>query len=469
MAQRCRFINLLLLLTLFAHLAGCARSVATIGTAHRAFATGDLDAASLALEEIANESPQMKDTASLDMAIVELAAGKTSAAERRLRALRDHFDTVPKTKPIHELASVATDENARPFYPAGYEEVMLRTMLAFCSLAGDQVDAESYTLQAITRQTELARQADQQGLNGTNLYQPIAIAPYLRGVLREATHHDYDDASRYYQLVSSVRPEFSAAANDIIRSQNGTHSQHGNGVLYVISCVGRGPVLRETVAPTTTAALAIASSVLNTATNQKSKESSPSTSRADGTTADAIDEEVPALPNIASVKVPEVFIPASPIARLGIAVNGKIAGTTETVTDIGELAIRQNTAEMPWTIARAIVRRVAKETTVASITDAIGLEGTAGSMFHFATASAWSGLEKADLRCWGLLPREIQVLRTELPAGDHEIHVLPLNSASDTISTGKRVTVSINNGRNHYLIVMAPTERMHLIQQTTKN
>ena len=89
-------------------------------------------------------------------------------------------------------------------------------------------------------------------------------------------------------------------------------------------------------------------------------------------------------------------------------------------------------------------------------------------MFH-CDRICMSGLEKADLRCWGLLPREIQVLRTELPAGDHEVHVLPLNSASDTISSGKRVTVSINNGRNHYLIVTAPTERMHLIQQTTKN
>ena len=105
-----------------------------------------MDAASLALKEIANESPQMKDTASLDTAIVELAAGKTSAAERRLRALRDHFDTAPKIASSMNFASSRpADENARPFYPAGYEEVMLRTMLAFCSLAGDQVDAESYT------------------------------------------------------------------------------------------------------------------------------------------------------------------------------------------------------------------------------------------------------------------------------------------------------------------------------------
>ena len=148
---------------------------------------------------------------------------------------------------------------------------------------------------------------------------------------------------------------------------------------------------KKTVAPTTTATLAIASSVLNSATNQtrndQAKDNSPEADQSDP-------EDVPALPNIASVKVPEVVIPASPVASVGILVNGKPIGRTETLTNVAELAIRQNEAEMPWTIARAVVRRVTKETAVASIGDAMGLEGTAGSLFHFATSSAWSGMEK---------------------------------------------------------------------------
>ncbi len=452
--------ELLLLLVAIACLPGCARSVATIGSARQAFAVGDLTTAAVTLKEVASEHSEVQETAELDMAVIELATGSPSAAERRLRAMRDRFDTAAKINPFSETAAVLTDDNAKRFRPAGYEEVMIRTMLAICSLAGDQVDAESYTLQAINRQSKLAAKANKRGLDGGKIYQPIAIAPYLRGVLREATHHDYDDASRYYQLASTVQPDFTAAATDIARSKSGTHSAKGNGVLYVISCVGRGPVLQETVAPTTTATLAIASSVLNSATNQTSDDEA----KENGT--DQSDpEEVPALPNIASVKVPEVVIPESPVASVGIFVNGEPIGRTETLTNVAELAIRQNQAEMPWTIARAIVRRVTKEAAVASIGDAMGLEGTAGSLFHFATASAWSGMEKADTRCWGLLPREIQVLRTELPAGSHQVQVVPLGCQNGLLSNGTQQSITISNGRNQYMIVIAPTAEMHVVYQ----
>lgn len=457
--------ELLLLLVAIACLPGCARSVATIGSAREAFAIGDLPAASATLKEVAKHDSQVRETAELDMAIIELATGSPAAAERRLRAMRDRFDTFAKINPVSETAAVLTDDNAKRFRPAGYEEVMIRTMLALCSLAGDQVDAESYTLQAIKRQSKLAAKAKQRGLDGGNIYQPIAIAPYLRGVLREATHHDYDDASRYYQLARTVQPDFTAAAVDIARSENGNHSDQGNGVLYVISCVGRGPILQETVAPTTTATLAIASSVLNSATNQAHDDDSHQTNENRDETDASDPEEVPALPNIASVKVPEVVIPESPVASVGIIVNGEPIGRTETLTNVAELAIRQNQAEMPWTIARAIVRRVTKETTIASIGDAMGLEGTAGSLFHFATASAWSGMEKADTRCWGLLPREIQVLRTELPAGSHQVQIVPLGSEGGVLGDGTRQSITISNGRNQYLIVMAPTPKMHVVAQ----
>lgn len=459
--------EIFLLLAAIACLPGCARSVATIGTARQAFAIGDLPTASATLQEVANKDSQVRETAELDMAVIELATGSPAAAERRLRAMRDRFDTDAKINPLNETAAVLTDENAKRFRPAGYEEVMIRTMLAICSLAGDQVDAESYTLQAINRQAKLAAKAKQRGLDGRNIYQPLAIAPYLRGVLREATHHDYDDASRYYQLASTVEPDFTAAAADLIRAKNGTHSAQGNGVLYVISCVGRGPILQETVAPTTTATLAIASSVLNSATNQTRDGDNHHINESRDETHASDPEEAPALPNIASVKVPEVVIPDSPVANVGLFVDGEPIGRTETLTNVAELAIRQNRAEMPWTIARAIVRRVTKEATVASIGDAMGLEGTAGSLFHFATASAWSGMEKADTRCWGLLPREIQVLRTELPAGCHEVQVVPLGSEGSVLGNGNRQSITINNGRNQYLIVIAPTPNMHVVCHQT--
>ncbi len=380
------------------------------------------------------------------MAIVDLASGHPKSAESRLLALRDKFDQLPGIAAVNEASSLITDDTVRRFRPAGYEQVMIRTMLALCSLTGDGFDAESYALQATMKQTQLAREAEQRGiLDAATVYQPIAFAPYLRGVLREATHHDYDDAAKAYQLVSSVQPQFAPAAEDIARASGGVHSAPGHGVLYVIACVGRGPRLEETTAETTSAALSIASLVLNAQTNQGRPGQS-----------DVV------LPNIASVKVPQVVIPPGDVASIGVRINGNPCGATQTLTNVGELAVNQLSAEMPWTIARAVVRRATKEVAVAKATDALGLSGTSGSLFHFAAASSWSGIEHADTRCWGLLPREIQVFRMELPAGDHEVLLQPIGSAGQAIAAGGIQRVAITDGRNHYLIAICPGRTMYL-------
>ncbi|MFK8114219.1 MAG: hypothetical protein AB8B91_18605 [Rubripirellula sp.] len=430
---------------------GCARSVQSIEAARGSYAIGDLSAAQETLAEISDRGGRFADAAELDLAMVELAAGNPASAEARLRKLRDRFDSQPKLTPVREAASMVTDDTARIFRAAGYEQVMIRTMLAVCSLATDQVDAESYSLQAAMKQTELAREAEERGiLDVAKVYQPIAFAPYLRGMLREATHHDYDDAAKAYQLVSAVRPQYAPAQADIQRASVGTHSAPGHGVLYVIACVGRGPVLQEATADTTSTALSIASTVLNAETN---KEETEDGDRVDG----------PVLPNIAAVKVPQVVVPPSDVAAIGVRVGGALYGATQTLTDVGELAITQQQAEMPWTIARAVVRRATKEAAVATVGDSLGLEGTAGSLFHFAAASAWSGSENADTRCWGMLPREIQVFRAELPIGEHPVEIQPLGFTGAAIAASQARTVSIHDGSNHYMVVLAPTATTYLV------
>ena len=257
--SRLLWIRLLIVLALPA-LGGCAQSLRNINAARDAFAVGDLARASETLRDVSEGRSRFADAASLDLAMVELAAGDAPAAEKRLRELRDRFDHLPEIAPVREAAAVATDDTARLFRPAGYEEVMIRAMLAICSLAHDQFDAESYTLQAMSKQAELARRAEERGISlESSAFQPIALAPYLRGVLREATHRDYDDAARAYQLVSAVQPQFAPAQEDIRRASVGTHSAPGHGVLYVIACVGRGPVLQQACLPTTTMSLQILS------------------------------------------------------------------------------------------------------------------------------------------------------------------------------------------------------------------
>ena len=434
-----------LLVSICVALAGCARSVATLDTARSAFAAGEISTAAEQLTELADSKDKCADVAKLDLAIADLASGRQAAAESRLRELRDKFDAQSGPAVFSEAASMLTDDTARRFEPASYEQVMIRAMLSVCSLAGDTTDAEAYALQAAMKQAEFAKLAEKNGMEDVDrAFQPIAMAPYLKGMFRESNHRDYDDAENAYRLVSHLRPSFRPAHDDIVRASSGIHSRSGHGVLYVIACVGRGPMLIEVDASTTTQTLTMASAIIQS--EKASKE----------------DDKDIALPTIASVKVPKVIVPRSDIAAVGVTVDGTLYGATQTLTDTAELAVRQNEVEMPWVIARAVARRVTKEALVATAADGMGLEGNAAQIFQFAAATAWGHSEKADTRCWGMLPREIQVLRAELPAGERTVALGGLSPSGLPLASSALHPVTIRDGANTYVIVVATDQAMYV-------
>lgn len=444
-------------------LAGCAAKLAHIDTARDAFAAGDPTTAREVLSKVADGGGRFATPAKLDLAMVDLAVGDATSAEKTFRELRDEFDSSLKVAPLHEAAAMVTDDTARKFRPAGYEQVMIRTMLAMCSLVRDGDDAESYINQAAMLQAKLQQEHDERRSSvfgevaadklTANPHQELALAPYLRGVLREENLHDLDDARRNYQLVSAIRPSFLPAADDLKRATEGVHSKPGHGALYVFSLVGRGPVLKAVEAPATTAAMTVANALM---LNQENKE-----------------DDIATLPKITSVKVPSVVIPPSDVAAVTVASyipTGpdtlplyELHGATQPLTDVAGMVQQQVDAEMPWTIARGIIRQGGKELAVASARKNLGLTGPAGTMFQFATSTAWTATETADTRCWGLLPREIQVLRAELPAGDHTVEFAPVRYDGQPIATPSRVPLRIHNAKNTYVLVVAPTQQIYVV------
>ncbi len=194
------------------------------------------------------------------------------------------------------------------------------------------------------------------------------------------------------------------------------------------------------------------------------------------------DDNIVRLPKITSVKIPAVVVPPSPIAAVTVT-NASIEpgaqpcpptqgrfqmlGATQSLTDIGEMVQTQAAAELPWTIARSFARQAGKELAVTKARQGLGLNGGLGSAVQFAASTAWTATEKADTRCWGLLPREIQVLRAELPAGDHQIRLAPVGSDGFSIGPERPATVRISNGRNTYLIVIAPAENLQVVERVS--
>jgi hypothetical protein len=68
---------------------------------------------------------------------------------------------------------------------------------------------------------------------------------------------------------------------------------------------------------------------------------------------------------------------------------------------------------------------------------------------------AWEATENADTRCWGLLPDTIQVLRLELPVGQHTLALQPVDRNGQPTGTAIPQTVTVLDGRNTYVVAQA--------------
>jgi uncharacterized protein len=418
--------------------AGCATYAERTLQLHNAYYDNQLAAAEAAVSEQLQRDRANADLIKLDQALIELAAGNPAVAERTLREVRDHFDELEGPAVAEKALTFLSDDNRRAYAGEDYEKVLIRAFLALSNLMHDGGDAEAYSLQLIDKQEQIiAAGIDKKGNNPKLSYPRVALAPYMRGILREATHLDYDDAERSYLAVVNWQPGFQAGRHDLDRATSGHHSAPGNGVLYVFALTGRGPYKEEAVEVPSTAALFIAGEIVSAVGHQT----------------------LP--PNVAPVKVPRVAARRGNIAAVGVSVGPQPVGATETVTDVTQLAIQQCEAVYPQTIARAVARRILKNGILYGGKEAAGIQkGSLPGLAIDLAGLAWQATESADTRCWGLLPDKIQVLRLELPAGEHEITLRALNFGGVPFGIPATHRVQIADSRNTYLLASFPDSNL---------
>ena len=131
-----------------------------------------------------------------------------------------------------------------------------------------------------------------------------------------------------------------------------------------------------------------------------------------------------------------------------VSADGRPVGPTATITDVGRLAVEQYQAIYPRVVVRAVLRRAAKEGIVYGAKEALKTQNNSWVNLAMDVGGiAWEATESADCRCWGLLPDRIQVLRVEMPAGDHQIHLQPDSGFGGLL--GADTTVRIEAGQKH--------------------
>lgn len=411
---------------------GCSTHAHRLVAPRQAFYTNNLPQAHEQLTKLADKRDRDQQVVQLDLAIVDLVQGNPAAAEKRLREVRDSFDHLEQKSLAESAAAAVTDDQRRAYAGEDYEKLLLRTFLTLTSLFQDGIDAESYSLQTLAKQEELRIAAQERwGKSIPDQYCIPPVAPYLRGVLREATLSNYDDALRNYQQAAALLPEATWLQSDVQRASQGVHSAPGKGVVLVIALVGRGPYKIEVEEPATQQALLIADRIVS-----------------------AIGEHsVP--PTLAPIKIPQLVSPPKPFDLLGVAVNGQPISTTLPITDVHHLATESYAAKLPELMARTVARRVIKKGAVLAAKDQLAVSSSMASLAMDAAGVLWEATESADTRCWGLLPREIQVLRLELPAGKHQLLLEPVTGGRP-VRSGIPCEINVVDGRNTYVLSYWP-------------
>jgi uncharacterized protein len=414
-------------------LSGCSTHSKRVAQPRNLFYDGQLQACRESLEKLAKSNRHDRDVVHLDLAVVDLLSGKPQQAEIKLRDVRDRFDHLEQDSLAEKTVSMWTDDQSRSYAGEDYEKILIRVFLSLSSFMHDGIDAESYTLQIQDKHEQLSQLFSQQTGKESTEYQPLPIGAYMRGLLREATHRDYDDAERNYQIAASLLPNCQPIAWDLARVRDGVHSQPGNGVVYVFAMVGRGPYKVEVAEQPTSDALLIADRIVSAVGPYK----------------------LP--PTIAPIKIPDIAMPQSDVDAVGVRINGNTIGPTVSLANIEQLATTTYKANRTSVIARAVARRVIKKATVAAAKSSMGKEGLTALGMDIA-GIAWEASEAADTRCWGLLPRDIQLLRVEAPSGDHHLELNAL-LGNRPVGPAQSTPIRVVDGLNTYVICWFPDAR----------
>lgn len=443
-AERRALGPFVLVAALLACLPGCASRAGRIRQAREAFYAGDVASAAESLQAQLERDDSDRDVVALDLATVQLVEGQPQAAEASLRQVRDRFDYLEQKDLTETALSYLTDDTHRAYAGEDYEKVMVRVMLAVANLMSDGSDALAYSLQANTKQQEIIEAGIDLGEeNPKAAYKRVALGAYLHGMLREVSHTHYDDAERWFATAVSWNPDCQVGQQELERARSGRHSAPGNGVMYVFALVGRGPYKREASEVPSSQALLIADQILSAT----GKHTLP--------------------PTIAPIKVPQVVVHENEVDGVAVSLDGRRVGETETVTDVGQLAVQQQMALYDHIVARAVARRVVKKAAVYALKGQLEVSNQSWANLALDAAGVvWEATESADLRCWSLLPNSVQVLRLELPVGEHHVS-LQSSNAQRTLGVASDLTVPIEDGRNTYVLACYPGPKLTGVVQVS--
>lgn len=476
-AARCRAVASRLLrgITLFCvlSLCGCHVTGHPLDQVLVAYDCGDVAAADEQLDSLAERRDAEVEIIELDRAVIDLMAGRPQESLRTLEALRKRLQYLRQADVREHATAALRDESHIAWSGREFEQRMLDNLQILAALLQSDDDAWALTsrgmqgVQSDRRELndpgtvpsdEEAEESGQQTVSsddGASAEQPPLdglppsrfaanqMTAWLAAAVRSERIQDADAADRLILQAAAWDP---AGDESVTGLQTlGTSTSRNSGSLQVIVLAGRiAPWEAERAMPTTAALLA-----------------------ADRILSATGDHSLPPTTSPVLVARPSQRQYA-PRFRTRVVVDGHPQQIGQQLVDLNAAAWDSWQANRDQLLARAVVRRVVKKSTVYGAKNALNVsKGSATDFVINAAGAFWESREQADLRHWNLLPAAIEVAQLELPAGDHTVRLqvqTENQSAAESILHEVTLPVTIENGRNTFVLCFRPENRLLGVQ-----
>jgi uncharacterized protein len=430
-------------------LCGCVSHQQKVEKARDLYWQGDFGAARTGFDEAIKRPKRDIEVLKLDQAMVHFANGEPEAAAVLLREVRDHFDQPDIAGSVQKATSFLTDDTARPYSGEDHEKILLRVMLTLIDLVRQNGDAVAYAHQTgesiddllASRPTPADSALDSledapadasPAAKPDIVREELAIAPVMRALVRKSSRMNHDEVLRNFRVATEWRSTSPFLRQELQALEERRDIPRGYGSLYIVMFTGRGPVKKEVTEPVTSQSLLIADRLLS----------------AMG------DYELP--PTIAPVKIAAMVPSESRVDGLLVSFGDRIVGSMEPIADLNRLAYARHQELLPEIIARAVVRRIVKKTVVVASQSATGAKGDLSSVAWSLAGVLWEASEKADLRSWTLLPGQIQIIRLDIPAGVHQLRLIPTLNGHMTGVRPIECNVDVIDGEISFALGMVP-------------
>lgn len=115
-------------------------------------------------------------------------------------------------------------------------------------------------------------------------------------------------------------------------------------------------------------------------------------------------------------------LPQRPRASTRVLVDGHPGDAARLPLDLSAAVMADEAEGRPWAIARAVARAGAKLAITRAIEEEAGEENETVGRILGAVANVGAALlERADTRSWALVPDRVEILRVDLPPGEHAL------------------------------------------------